>query len=178
MHETDADIEALQALLDSSYEGASQHLRAITTPERRVSAADLCERLTGMCLLVVATVTADCRPVAGPVDGIFYRGSFHFGTSPKAIRARHLHARPQVTATHLPREEFAVNVHGRAEPVDVRAPEAAGLRQTLLEIYVPRYGEKWEQFIDPPDPAEPAPTYFRIAAERMFTFQMVGEPSL
>ena len=178
MHETDADIEALQALLDSSYEAAGQHLRAITTPERRVSAADLCERLTGMCLLVVATVTADCRPVAGPVDGIFYRGSFHFGTSPDAIRARHLRARPQVTATHLPREEFAVNVHGRVEPVDVRAPEGAGLRQTLLEIYVPRYGEKWVQFIDPPDPAEPAPTYFRIAAERMFSFQMVGEPSL
>ncbi len=178
MHETDADIEALQALLDSSYEAAGQHLRAITTPERRVSAADLCERLTGMCLLVVATVTADCRPIAGPVDGIFYRGSFHFGTSPDAIRSRHLRARPQVTATHLPREEFAVNVHGRAERVDVRAPRGAGLRQTLLEIYVPRYGEKWEQFIDPPDPSEPAPTYFRIAAERMFSFQMVGEPSL
>ena len=40
-----------------------------------------------MCLLVVATVTADGRPIAGPVDGIFYRGAFHFGTSPDAIRA-------------------------------------------------------------------------------------------
>lgn len=178
MHETDADIEALQTLLDRSYEAAGQHLRAITTSERRVSAVDLCERLTGMCLLVMATVTADCRPIAGPVDGIFYRGSFHFGTSPDAVRARHLRARPQVTATHLPREEFAVTVHGRAEPVDLRAPEGAGLRRTLIEIYAPRYGEDWEQFIDPPDPSQPAPAYFRIAADRMFSFQMVGEPSL
>ena len=86
-----------------------------------------------MCLLVVATVTADCRPIAGPLDGIFYRGAFHFGTAPDSVRYRHLLARPQVSATHLPREEFAVNVHGRAVPVDV----AGGFRETLLEVYVP-----------------------------------------
>ncbi|HEX4670964.1 MAG TPA: pyridoxamine 5'-phosphate oxidase family protein [Solirubrobacteraceae bacterium] len=177
MHETPEDIAALQGLLDGSYDAAGSHLRGITTPERRVSAAQLCEQLTGMVLLVLATVTADGRPIAGPVDGIFYRGAFHFGTSPHAVRARHVRARPQVSATHLPREEFAVTVHGRALPVDVRAAEGAGVRATLLEIYVPRYGEEWEQFIDPPD-SEEAPVYFRIDADKMFSFQMVGEPSL
>jgi hypothetical protein len=177
MHETPEDIAALQGLLDGSYDAAGSHLRGITTPERRVSAAQLCEQLTGMVLLVLATVAADGRPIAGPVDGIFYRGAFHFGTSPHAVRARHVRARPQVSATHLPREEFAVTVHGRALPVDVRAAEGAGVRATLLEIYVPRYGEEWEQFIDPPD-SEEAPVYFRIDADKMFSFQMVGEPSL
>jgi Pyridoxamine 5'-phosphate oxidase len=177
MHETEADIAALQELLDRSYAAAGSHLRSITTPERRVSAAALCEQLTGMTLLVLATVTADGRPIAGPVDGIFYRGAFHFGTAPNAVRARHIRARPQVSATHLPREEFAVTVHGRAAAVDIRTPEGAGLRATLLEIYTPRYGAQWEQFIDP-GPGEEAPTYFRIDAERMFSFQMVGEPGL
>jgi hypothetical protein len=170
MHETEPDIAALQELLDRSYDAAGSHLREITTPERRVSAEQLCERLNGMVLLVLATVTADGRPIAGPVDGIFYRGAFHFGTSPHAVRARHLRARPQVSATHLPREEFAVTVHGRALPIDIREPEGAGLRKTLLEIYTPRYGEEWEQFIDPPDGSE-APVYFRIEADRMFSFQ-------
>jgi nitroimidazol reductase NimA-like FMN-containing flavoprotein (pyridoxamine 5'-phosphate oxidase superfamily) len=177
MHEIAADITALQELLDRSYDAASSHLRGITTPERRVSASALCEQLTGMTLLVLATVTADGRPIAGPIDGIFYRGAFHFGTAPNAVRARHIRARPQVSATHLPREEFAVTVHGRAVPVDIRAAEGAGLRETLLEIYVPRYGDGWEQFIDPPD-GEDAPVYFRIEADKMFSFQMVGEPSL
>ena len=162
MHETPEDIAALQELLDRSYERAGAHLRSITTPERRVSAEDLVERLTGMCLLVLATVSADCRPIAGPLDGIFYRGAFHFGTAPNSVRYRHLLARPQVSATHLPREEFAVNVHGRAVPVEV----TGGLRETLLEVYVPRYGESWEQFLDS------GPVYMRIDAERMFTFQM------
>jgi nitroimidazol reductase NimA-like FMN-containing flavoprotein (pyridoxamine 5'-phosphate oxidase superfamily) len=177
MHEIAADIAALQELLDRSYDAAGSHLRGITTPERRVTASTLCEQLTGMSLLVLATVTADGRPIAGPVDGIFYRGAFHFGTAPNAVRARHIRARPQVSATHLPREEFAVTVHGRAVPVDIRTAEGAGLRETLLEVYVPRYGEAWEQFIDPPDGGD-APVYFRIEADKMFSFQMVGEPSL
>jgi len=162
VHETPDDIRALQELLDRSYDRAGPHLRSITTPERRASADDLVQRLTGMCLLVVATVTADCRPIAGPLDGIFYRGAFHFGTAPESVRYRHLLARPQVSATHLPREEFAVNVHGRAVPVEI----AGGFRETLLEVYVPRYGPGWEQFLDS------GPVYMRIDAERMFTFQM------
>ena len=161
MHETREDIAALQELLDRSYAAAGPHLRSITTPERRVGAEDLVRELTGMCLLVVATVTADCRPIAGPLDGIFYRGAFHFGTAPDSVRYRHLLARPQVSATHMPREEFAVNVHGRAAPVEI----AGGFRETLLEVYVPRYGPEWEQFLDS------GPVYMRIDADRMFTFQ-------
>ena len=162
MHETPHDIRALQDLLDRSYSSAGPHLRGITTPERRVSAEELVDRLTGMCLLVVATVTADCRPIAGPLDGIFYRGAFHFGTAPDSVRYRHLLTRPQVSATHLPREEFAVNVHGWAVPVEIQG----GLRETLLEVYVPRYGTEWEQFLDS------GPVYMRIDADRMYTFQM------
>jgi hypothetical protein len=165
MFETDEDLKALQALIDRSYERAGAHLLAIHTPERRVSAEELAERLTGMCLLVLATVTADGRPVNGPVDGIFYRGAFHFGTSPDAVRWRHIQARPHVSATHLPAEEFAVTVHGKAVPIDLKTER--GFRETLLGIYVPRYGAEWEtDFLDD------GPTYARIEAERMFTFQM------
>ena len=121
MFETQEDLRALQALLDRSYEHAGPHLLRIHTPERRVSAEELAERLTGMCLLVLATVTADGRPITGPVDGIFHRGHWHFGSAPDSVRFRHIRVRPQVSATHLPAEAFAVAVHGRAVPVDVRA---------------------------------------------------------
>jgi hypothetical protein len=170
MHETAQDIAALHELLDRSYAAAGVHLRSIITPPRRVAADATARLLDGMCLLTLATVTGDCRPIAGPVDGIFYRGSFHFGTGATALRRRHIEARPWVSATHLPGEQFAVTVHGRAVPVDLRAPEGAGLRRTLLEIYTPRYGAEWERdFLDRrPKP----PVYFRIEAERMFTFQI------
>jgi nitroimidazol reductase NimA-like FMN-containing flavoprotein (pyridoxamine 5'-phosphate oxidase superfamily) len=170
MHETPADLAALQALLDRSFAGAGRHLLRISTPERRLSAEQVAEKLDGMCLLALATATADGRPIVGPVDGIFHRGSFHFGSSPDSVRFRHIKARPHVSATHLPGEELAVTVHGRAVPVDVRNDDDAGLRATLLEIYVPRYGPQWEEFLDS------GPVYARIDADRMFTFHMPAEP--
>ena len=175
MHETQADIEALQELLDRSYAKAGGHLLRIHTPERRLSAEQVVERLGGMRLLALATVTADGRPIVGPVDGIFYRGAFHFGSAPDSVRFRHIRARPQVSATHLPGEELAITVHGRAIPLDVGSPDHAGFRRALLDIYVPRYGDDWEEFLDS------GPVYARIEAERMFTFSMdspgSGEPT-
>jgi nitroimidazol reductase NimA-like FMN-containing flavoprotein (pyridoxamine 5'-phosphate oxidase superfamily) len=166
MHETPEDLTSLQALLDRSYAAAGAHLHQVITPERRLGAADLVKRLDGMCLLTVSTVTADGRPIGGPLDGIFYRGAFHFGSAPDSVRIRHLHRRPQVSATHLPGEELSVTVHGRAVFVDVKDPQHLGFRQTMLEIYTPRYGEEWETFLDS------GPEHARIDADRMFTFHM------
>jgi hypothetical protein len=170
MHETPSDLASLQDLLDRSAAAAGAHLRSIITPERRLSAPEVCSRLTGMSLLVLATATSDGRPLVGPVDGIFYRGAFHFGSSPDSVRFRHIEQRPHVSATHLPGEELAITVHGRAVPIDVRSEENAGFRQTLLDVYVPRYGADWETFLDA------GPTYARIDADRMFTFQMTIGP--
>jgi hypothetical protein len=166
MHESHADIAALQELLDRSYANAGTHLLRIHTPERRLSAEQVVERLTGMVLLSLGTVTGDGRPIVGPVDGIFYRGAFYFGSAPDSARFRHIGQRPHVSATHLPGEELAVTVHGRAVPVGIGSPEGAGFRKALLDIYIPRYGAKYEEFIDS------GPVYARIEADRMFTFWM------
>jgi nitroimidazol reductase NimA-like FMN-containing flavoprotein (pyridoxamine 5'-phosphate oxidase superfamily) len=166
MHESPADLAALQELLDRSYAAAGPHLLRIHTPERRLSAEQVAERLTGMRLLALATVTADGRPLVGPVDGVFHRGAFHFGSAPDSARFRHIRARPHVSATHLPGEELAVTVHGRAVPIAVGDPEQADFRRALLDIYVPRYGDEWESFLDS------GVAYARIEAERMFTYAM------
>jgi hypothetical protein len=168
VHESPGDIEALQRLLDRSYARAGAHLLEIHTADRRLGAEQLSERLSGMCLLALATTTADARPIVGPVDGIFYRGAFHFGSSPDSLRFRHIRMRPHVSACHLPGEEFAVTVHGRAVPVDVRADAEAGFRRALLEIYEPRYGPGWEEFLDS------GPVYARINADRMFALAVAS----
>jgi hypothetical protein len=61
-----------------------------------------------------------------------------------------------------------VTVHGAAQPIDISAPEHRGFRQTLLDVYTPRYGAEWEQFIDS------GPVYARIDAARMYTFATTG----
>ena len=162
MRESEGELAQLQELLDASYEAAGEHLLSIHRPERRLNARQVSEHLVGMRLLALATVTGDGRPIVGPVDGVFYRGAFYFGSAPHSLRFRHIHARPQVSATHLPGEHLAVTVHGRAVPVDVRSEDLAGFRQTLLDVYVPRYGTGWERFLDS------GPIYARIEAHRMF----------
>src|SRR3954453_18870176 len=169
MHETAGDLAHLQALLDRSYDAAGEHYRRITAPERRLDAADIALRLTGMTLLVLATVTADGRPLNGPVDGIFYQGAFYFGSAPDSVRFRHIRQRPAVSATYLPGEELAITVHGRAVPIDLHDPSQSGFRRTLLDIYVPRYGPDWEQFLNS------GVAYARIDAERMLTYSMAPE---
>lgn len=156
----------LQAVLDASYAGAGSHLASIHAPERRLDARTLAAEMTGMRLLVLATSTGDGRPITGPVDGIFYRGRLHFGSSPDSIRFRHIRRRPDVSATHLPGEHLAVTVHGTAEVIDVNAPEHAEFKQTVLDIYVPRYGESWAEMLDG------GAAYARIHPTKMFTFSM------
>ncbi len=168
MHETADDLRDLQAVLERSFADAGEHLREVITPERRLDAEELTARLTGMRLLVLAPVTADCRPIAGPVDGIFYRGAFHFGSSPASVRFRHIRRRPWVSASHVHSEELAVTVHGQAVPIDVSHADHAGFRQTLLDVYVPRYGAQWEQFL------ESGPVDGRIEATRLYTISMPG----
>ena len=85
-----------------------------------------------MRLLTVATVTAGGCPLAGPVDRYFLHGSFYFSSGRNSVRMRLLAARPAVSATHLPGEELAVTVHGRAERFDLRdaATVSASSRET------------------------------------------------
>lgn len=159
MHETSEDVERLQSLLDASHASAGPHLRAIFADERRVSAADLPGRLTGVQVVHLATVTARGEPRVAPVDGLFFRGAFHVGTAPEAVRARHLRARPQVSASVAHGEEFAVVVHGRAVELDLDSDEHAPLRAYYTEVY----GDGWEAF-------RRGNPYWRIEAQKMFSF--------
>jgi general stress protein 26 len=169
MLETPDEITRLQHLLDGSAAGAGPHLRGIITDERRMSAEQVCRVLQGMRLLVLATVTADGRPLAGPVDGYFLHGSFWFSSGRDSVRMRHLAARPAVSATHLPGEELAVTVHGRAELFDMRDPVGSELRHAMLDHYVPRQGPAFETWLDELDALGA-----RIVAEKMFTFHATG----
>jgi hypothetical protein len=172
MLETPNELDRLQQLLDKSAAEAGPHLRGIITDERRLSAEQVCQRLQGMYLLALATVTADGRPLVGPVDGYLLHGSFYFSSGRDSVRMRHLAARPAVSATHLAGEELAVTVHGRAELFDVSDPAHGELRQAMLDHYLPNHylptqGPAFGEWLDRENPIGA-----RIVAEKMFTFSV------
>ena len=169
MHETRDELTRLQSLLDASIASAGPHLRGIITAERRLSAVELAERLRGLRLLVVSTITADGRPLTGAVDGYFLHGTFWFGSGRESVRMRHLATRPAVSATHLPGEDLAVTIHGRAECVALGSPDGGVLRQAMLDEYLPRQGPAFEEWLEQADAVGA-----RIVPDKIFTFSSDG----
>ncbi|GAA5118299.1 pyridoxamine 5'-phosphate oxidase family protein [Pseudonocardia adelaidensis] len=121
MYETETELQDLQTLLDASLGRSTAHLRSIITGERSLTAAQLARVLTGMCVLVLSTVTAKGEPRVSAVDGHLLHGRWVFGTARGAAKARHLSVRPAASVAHLRGEDLGVFVHGVAEelnPVD------------------------------------------------------------
>lgn len=167
MNESPEEIERLQELLDRSAAGAGEHLRSVITEDRRITAEEMSQLLQGMRLLVVATVTADGRPLVGPVDGYLVHGSFYFSSSRDSVRMRHLATRPALSFTHLPSEELAITVHGRAELFEVSDPNHPELRQAMLDYYLPKQGEAFQTWLD-----NEGAIGARVVAEKIFTFRL------
>ncbi|AYG02780.1 pyridoxamine 5'-phosphate oxidase family protein [Gryllotalpicola protaetiae] len=167
MFETDDEVAALQALLDRSMAGAGPHLREIFDGAR-LSAHDLVERMPGMQLLTVATVSRDGRPYAGAVDGYLLHGELWFGSGTQALRTRHLRRNPAVSATWLPDAQTQLTVHGEVEIVPFAGERAAPLRQAMLDHYVPIEGPEWARFLD--DLVDDDSPAFRIIADKAFAY--------
>src|SRR3954447_11704959 len=159
MHETPEDLVALQDLLDRSRASAGSHLLRIFQEDWRIDAAELAPRLGGVQILHLGTVTAKGEPRVGPVDGLFFRGTFHFGTAPDSLRARNIRAPPAVSGSLAHGEELGLIVHGRAVEVDFDAPEQEARRGSCGDVY----GKSGEGF-------RRGNPYWRIEAERLYAF--------
>ncbi len=136
MYETEEELRELQRLLDDSYARAGAHLRSIWGEEARLDANALVDELAGIQVLDLATVTPRGEPRVAPVDGLFFRGRFWFGSAESSARFRNIRANPAVSAA-LTRglETFLVIVHGRAVEIDPRGPEAGGFADYPRELY-------------------------------------------
>ena len=160
MHETAADLSELADLLERSYARAGDHLRSIFTSERRIPADELVALLPGVQVLSLATVSRACAPRVAPVDGLFYRGRFWFGSARASVRFVHLRERPQVSASHTRGEALAIVVHGTAALIDAGDPAHAGFAAYYREVY----GFGWEEWDIPVQ-------FARIDATRLYTYR-------
>ncbi|WP_226365120.1 pyridoxamine 5'-phosphate oxidase family protein [Pseudonocardia sp. ICBG162] len=151
MFETTTEITDLQRLLDASVSGAGDHLRSIVTPgERTLTAEQLVRVATGICTLALATTTRGGEPRVSGVDGHLLHGAWVVGTDPRAVKARHLAARPAVSVAHLRGDDLGIFTHGTAHPLNPaggpehpRWPETLGY---LKDCYGPD-GFVWDEVV-------------------------------
>jgi hypothetical protein len=159
VNESAADLEDLQALLDSSHRRGGGHLRSILGDKPPLNAGEVVALLSGMQVIDLATVTAKGEPRVAPVDGHFFRARWHFGSARHSARARHLAARPAASIAHTRGEELGVVAHGRTVEVDLRSSEQAPLLAHLRSVY-PTFDD-WASLDGP---------FWRLDAQRMFVY--------
>lgn len=161
MWETAEELTTLQHLLDLSFDKASEHLLAIMTPERRLTAELFVAELPSPAVLNLATVTAAGEPRLSAVDGHFLHGRWYFTTDAGSPKARQLHARPAVSASFTPRDGFGVFCHGLASLLD------GDEKQMLRDHFTATYGadpETWGTI-----------AYLRIDATWLVAFAMTDD---
>ncbi|MFI6154580.1 pyridoxamine 5'-phosphate oxidase family protein [Kitasatospora sp. NPDC051170] len=163
MRETPEELQRLQALLDASLSRSSAHLRSIVSDERTITAEQLTGVLTGMCTLALSTVTAKGEPRISGADGHFLHGMWHFGTARRAAKARHMAARPAVSAAHMRGEELGVFTHGTVEILNPYGEEPSAAWPELLAYLKDLYGAEmfdWEEEV----------VYYRLHPQWMTVF--------
>jgi hypothetical protein len=164
MHETPEELAALQRLLDASFGRASEHLKSIMTPERRLTAERLVALLPCPAVLNIATVTARGEPRISAVDGHFLHGHWYWGTDAASPKARQVISRPAISASYTPRDGEGVFCHGRC--VVLGGDERAMVVDHFAEVY----GQSPEEWA-------PGAIYARIDPSWLVGFAMTEEQS-
>jgi nitroimidazol reductase NimA-like FMN-containing flavoprotein (pyridoxamine 5'-phosphate oxidase superfamily) len=165
MYESAADLLRLQQLLDRSHAEAGPHLQSIHTESRRLNADQLADLFRGVCVLNLATVNSRSEPFVAPIDGLFLKGIFWFGSSRRSLRFAHLRHNPAVSAAFTQGEEISVLVHGCAHEVDTSRGEHEDLHDYCREIYGADY-DNWGFWGKEP--------FAWIEPARMFAARMPG----
>ncbi len=165
--ETNEELAALDALLASSFAGATDHLREIVSSERRLSALDLSQYLVGIRHLSVATVTSHGEPRCSAVDGLFLHGRFWFTTSARAAKSVHLAQRPAVSAAHVIGDDIGIFVHGHVKTVNGGPGEADAIRHYWIDVY----DSSPEEWVAVPEDMR----YFEIVPTKMFSYAFSRE---
>ena len=115
MFETDADLAAVQALLDAHFAHANPHMTGIVTPERRLTARQVATYLQGTRHVAFATVTSKGEPRVSPLDALFIHGRFTVSTAEGATKLAHLRRNPACSAVHMDGDRIAIAVNGSVE---------------------------------------------------------------
>lgn len=161
MYETEEDLRTLQDLLDSSYARAGDHLRSIWGEDSVLDAEAVSAELRGVEVLDLGTVNPRGEPRVAPVDGLFFRGHFWFGSAENSVRFRNIRRNPAVSgAITRGLETFLVIVHGQAVETDPRGPDADGFADYPREVY----DFDWDAEL-------PTAPYARIDAHTMLAFR-------
>ncbi len=147
VHESDDDLAALQAVLDSSASRSGDHLLSAFARDRWISARELAGELSGIFELHLAALSGNGAPLVAPVDAIFFKGRVWVGLPGASLRSKLLRRDPRVSVSFA-RGDLALIVHGTFQGVSRSEAEAAGYSELVRDLYIDLYGDGFGDWLD------------------------------
>lgn len=142
MFETPDELRSLQVLLDKSWAASSGHLKSIIRPGKStLDAEQVVQVCQGMGALAIATVTRRGEPRISGADGHLLHGRWIVGTHRQAAKARHLAARPGISATFMRGEQVGIFTHGQAVPLNPEGTSSDPTWPTVRDYLVSHYDD-------------------------------------
>ncbi|MDA4114926.1 MAG: pyridoxamine 5'-phosphate oxidase family protein [Thaumarchaeota archaeon] len=120
MFETEAELEELQGLLDTSYEKAPGVRYSGFGSQHRLSARQLAG-FQGIKLIAIATVNSKGEPRAAPRSAAFLHGRFHLATDSRSTMVRRLSNNPTMGFTYYENHLLIIG-HGTPTPLRKGTP--------------------------------------------------------
>jgi len=111
MFETEAELMALQKLLDSSLEKVGGKLAGFS-PSQHMSAKQLAG-FKGVRLVSIASVNSKMQPRVAPRSAAFLHGRFYLASKSGSTTARRLRANPEAAITYY-ENHLLIMAHGTA----------------------------------------------------------------
>ncbi|QBD76200.1 hypothetical protein EPA93_09325 [Ktedonosporobacter rubrisoli] len=145
MHETEADWQKLQNLLDRSIEQVRPYLReSFQMPAHSLSARQITHLWRALQNIALATVTSKGEPRNAPIGALLFHGQWYIPTVAAAVRTRQLLRRPAMSFTHYQGDDLAIIVHGSARVLAPDQPafaEVEAFQQEQTGSSVREWGE-------------------------------------
>ena len=142
MKESPNDIDALQALLDASYESGGGYLKTIQQASLRLSAQEVVDHFDGACICDLATVDRGGSPYVAPIDVLFIQGKAWFSSSADSLRFKNLRVNPRVSLARTVGSKISILIHGMANIVEVSSGDHGFLHDLCIECYGKDY-DSW-----------------------------------
>ena len=98
--ETEAELNALQQLLDSSFEKVKERMAIAYASDRRLSAQQLAGFI-GIRLLAVGSVNSKGEPRVAPRSAAFLHGKFYLAVNTKSTMAGRLWLNPKIAVSYF-----------------------------------------------------------------------------
>lgn len=140
MRETAAELEALQLLLDHSFQASGEHLRNAFQQAKRPNAKQLVDAMPGIFETHLAVLSGAGAPLVAPVDAMWLHGQIWFGLPGKSLRARLVQRDDRVSTSYVG-PGIAVIAHGDA--VAAEESTLTEFEEVTREVYVAMYGAGW-----------------------------------